>query len=874
MPDMKPVEGPAHAALELPVSLPARLVGREAALAQIYNQLKDGRPVHLYGAPGSGKTALAATLANAYTQQPGGALWLHVDEPTLDELIVRVGRAYGVAEVANSDTPIGMIGAVENTLKANKPLLVLDGKIGADVASRFVSRCVDGLPVLIVNDERIEGPWAAMALPSLETAGAVALFKQDGRITTGEHDADITALVQLLDHQPFAIVVAARAMIASKQTPGSYLNVLQQVHTTTGGVAHTTALTASARALTGAYQGVLLTLGATFSGTTSTALLSMISGAPEDAVGQALNILAQLNLVGRFRRYETMIYRLHPLAHAFLTDWLSGSNRLAGLQDKVNDSVVTYAKAHSTSDSADYDSLATSMDSLLATAAWAAAQGRSDTANALIVALTEAGDFISERGYRYELMRLRDLATGTGQETAFPAYDPEPVAAPEDLDDFAAYDDDLDDDEDDLDISPEDMLLDDDDMDGDEDEDDDYDPFADDDEDEAPDMPRGAASAPLSDRLFSGIADEIEAEDYREEIPTPRPAAMPAIDLTTADLPALTNALREAKRAGDVEQEIAIQKAIGQQQVAQHMENEAMATYSDLLGLYEQTGDAVGLLETLDMLSALANRTGNDQVAVMHATRGVKLAEDLKDTIQQMHLLTTLGDAHQQLGDSEDAIADYSAALAIARTSNDSQHEALILYKLGYAQLDNGDNESAENTLEQALALFKAQEKRAYEGRVLGALGSVYGDMGRWGEAVNFHTSALYIAREVGDRTEEASQLTSLGYANEEAKDLGQALLRYRQALHLAFERGASDTIVESLVDLARLLLVSKKHLSIAEMLINRAAEFDASDKDVVALRMRINNEKLVAEASGVAMLPVNGTAEQYASNAYMLLDS
>ena len=86
-------EAAAHKAQSLPVMLPNKLVGRDSTLAQVYASLKANKPVLVYGAAGMGKTALAATLASAYTELPGGALWFNVDNSPLDELIVRTGRA-------------------------------------------------------------------------------------------------------------------------------------------------------------------------------------------------------------------------------------------------------------------------------------------------------------------------------------------------------------------------------------------------------------------------------------------------------------------------------------------------------------------------------------------------------------------------------------------------------------------------------------------------------------------------------------------------------------------------------------------------------------------------------------------------------------
>jgi hypothetical protein len=116
--------------------------------------------------------------------------------------------------------------------------------------------------------------------------------------------------------------------------------------------------------------------------------------------------------------------------------------------------------------------------------------------------------------------------------------------------------------------------------------------------------------------------------------------------------------------------------------------------------------------------------------------------------------------------------------------------------------------------------------------------------------------------------------LGNLGYASVRANQLGQAVLRYRQALHLAYETGDRENVVSTIVDLVRLLVESKRHLTIAELLIDDALKLEPTDRDVNKLKERITSEKTLATANGVEMLSVSGTAKDYAANAYGLLDA
>jgi tetratricopeptide (TPR) repeat protein/energy-coupling factor transporter ATP-binding protein EcfA2 len=822
MADMISHEAAAHAAHALPVMLPPKLVGRDTTLAQVYTHLKANKPVLVFGPAGIGKTALAATLASAYSELPGGVLWLIVNNSPLEELLVRVGRAYNVTEITSSDNPLAMIGAVASTLTQQKPLVVLDGELNEGVAEDFLTRCATNLPAILASQAEMDGPWAAVELLRLEPAHAVAMFNQLSGIQDQE-GAD--ALVAMLGHSPFAIAVAAGVARASKQAPAQLMKVFEQIPAAGSPTPDLLALTVSFRALNKALQGLILTLGSVFGGSASAELLSMISGAPQDTIEQVMKGLAQISLVERFERYGNPYYHLHDLTYTFAQTWLRGSNQLEALQTKVRDAVMAYIRKYSADNPDAHNRLAAEMDTLLAVARWSVEQGSRDIANQMVVALMQAGDFVSERGYLYELLQLRRLAASL--TTAFPAY-PAPPARVEEGEEAEAVGD-----------------------------------------------------RPASASLWDVVEEEgeestepselLDEEEFEEEDEFLDEEIEEAEEESEGD--PLRVRLMEARRQGDRNRQVEILKEIGQSQVDQKMENEAIATFTEALDIYEALQDQAGILETLDMVAALMVKNENSQAAVLHATRGIALAKELNDNETHMHLLTTLGDARQQLGESEEAERAYQQALEVARNTGDSQNEAMILLQLGFAQLDNGEPETAIETWEQALKLFRAQNKRDCEGRALGGLGTAYGELERWAEAVNFHTSALHIAREVKDKEEEALQLGNLGYASVRANQLGQAVLRYRQALHLAYETGDRENIVSTIVDLVRLLVESKRHLNIAELLIDDALKLEPADRDVNRLKERIANEKTLAQANGVQMLAVSGTAKDYAANAYMLLE-
>lgn len=825
MTDFIPLEAPAKDVRALPLMHPGRPVGRDDVLKDIYTHIQNKRPVLLHGETGNGKTALAAALAAAFVQQAGGVIWLNNRSHPLPALLVQIGRALGVDDVTGNEQPVASIGALSTTLTQQKPFIVLDNVVDALAPQQFINKAADNIPLVMISDTDLEGPWENVPVDALADTDALLLFKQKSGIQSPDHDIDIYGIVKLLSYKPLPLVIAARGMVAAKQTPGDYFKNLKAIHEQSGD-ATLSAIALAYRSLNASLQGLILMLGATFKGEASVDFISAVSGVPEAGIAQAMNILSQLYLIEKFEVYGKAYYRMPAKVHAFAESALKGKNQLDALQKKVQATSLSYAEANKSNP----QNLAKELDNFIATAQWASDNGDRDTANQLVNILNDADEFVQEHGYIYEMLALRNIGSGSSQ--AFPAYDPEPVVAvvDDEDDDFHSYD--LDDFDDEVYEDLDESILD----------DEDSETFA------TPDL---------------GDLNISEGMDSR---------ALRTDALQGIDIDQLRLALTQAKQQNDTPRILQIYKAIGKVQVSQEKETEAITTYNEILEIYETESHTEGILDTLNMLGSLLIKTGNSQAAVMHATRGIQMAKDAGDNVTELQMHMILGDARHDLGETKSSVDSFKKALEISRNTGDKQHEALALYKLGNAHLDNGSTDDAIHSLEQARELFKEQVKRDYEGRVLGALGSAKSDLEQWSEAIGYYTSAIYIAREVDDKEEERLQMSSLAQAQEQSGKVGDALQSYRQALHLAFETGGKDDIVSAIVDLVRLLLISPVHLDIANMLLTEAMEREPEDKDVLSLFQQVSIKRQEASGAGKEQKSVNGDAKRYAENAYQLI--
>ncbi len=907
MAELRPLEAAVTTMSDLPLRRFGRPVGRDDLLRALLLRLRQNQPLVLHGASGIGKTTIAATIANVYAQQPEqSVLWLPVEEPPLVELLVRISRAYGALDICNASNPLGKRAAVAGLLQQHQPLIVLDGRIDEAVLNQFYDDCGGDLPLVVTSEKALAGgAWRNQAIGNLSEDDALLLFKQKAGIEGSEADSMAAAIVTQLNNEAFPVVLAARSMIISRQTPEDYHASLAALLEEHESQADSAALAASVDALNPRLRELLGQLGATPRGEASISFLRLLSDMPVSAIDQSMTILSRLFLVERFERLDETCYRIHPLVHGFLQAKFAEEDRLDDLREDVKTAVSDYLAAHCAGPDA-LIRLVSELDNLIATAAWTADNDDRDLAGRIVDALSSVDGLVDEAGYAYELALLESLRDGieldfddaedliakpeTDEDQAVERVEDVPGGEDNETQNLAEVED-LEA-EDGVDESTQPAAADD-------------STFISIDDEELQsvniDQLRTALHVASQNnetdrqlRILKAIAkvqinqgrDNEAAGTYAEvleiyETSADKDGVLETLDalagllVSSESAPSvleqvkLRTALTLARQHEDTSRVLQILEAIGKVQIEHKRENEAVATFNEVLEIHEDEEDKAGILGTLDMLGGLLVRTDAAVTALNHIQRGLHLAEELADRETEMFLRTTLGDAHRALGEAVTAIENYEMALTISRDRDDQQNEAHVLYKLGMAQLDAGDTRQAIEMLEGANELFKGQSKRDMEGLVLRGLGEINVELERWSEAVNFHTSALYIAREIQDKEGEAGQLRMLGKVLIQAERLPEALTHYRQALHVAYECEDAANIVGVIGELVNLMMRNQFLASISELLVNDGLAYDPDDRELLRLKSEVTAAKEIAAERGVALAVVAGTAREYAANAY-----
>ncbi|MCY4064699.1 MAG: tetratricopeptide repeat protein [Chloroflexi bacterium] len=913
MAEFPPLEAAVTSVADLPLRRLGRPIGRDELLRALLLRLRQSQQLVLHGAAGTGKTTVAATIANVYLQQHDRpVLWLSINDPPLVELIVRIARAYGEIEVCNADNPLTGASAVNTLLSEQQPLLVLDGEIDSRVLAPFVKRCAADVPLVVTSAAPLaDGDWRNQAIGNLAEGDAVRLFKQKAGIKDDKDDVAIQVIAAQLKHQAFPLALTARSMIIARQSTADFSDTLAEALESHDDQAAMAALSISFAGLNERLRDLLLFLCATTRGEASVAFLNLLSGIATESIDMSMTILSRLFLVERFQRLGQAYYRLHPLACDYLRDWALERDRLDGLRVDIVDTTRDYLDVHGGTD--DFIMrLVVEMENLVATAEWAAQNEDAELAGDIAESLSPVDAQLIEAGYGYELMRLRAIRDGDAlefEDLPEEVPEPEPVVVAEaggaaEGDDLTLLDDDHEPPWEDSDAEPPAA----------EDEDEEMAPqtvsaddstfMAIDDKDLQSvniDQLRTALNVASQNnetarqlQILKAIARmQITQGREKEAIATysdvleiyenseDKDGVLETLDMLAGLLVSnqstpqaieqvkLRTALSFARQHEDTPRVLQILEAVGKVQIDQQREGEAVSTYNEILAIHEKQEDNKGILATLDMLAGLLVRCDSAVSALAHVQRGLHLAEELADYEAEMFLQVTRGDAHKELGEAAIAVEAYENALRNARHRDDLQNEALILYKLGMAYLESDESRRAIEMLEDANDRFKQQGKRDMEGQVLRGLGEVNVKLERWSEAVNFHTSALYIAREINDRALEGRQLRHLGQILIRADKLPEALTRLRQALHVAYEAQNRDDIVGVIADLVSLMMRNLFLSSIAELLISDGLTYDPDNRELQLLKNEVAGAKERAAARGIALAVVAGSARDYAANAY-----
>jgi tetratricopeptide (TPR) repeat protein len=660
-------------------------------------------------------------------------------------------------------------------------------------------------------------------------------------------------------------------------------------------------------------------------------LIGDLSNVPAARVIPLMRQLVGRSLVREFVAYGQYAYYLHESIQTYVRNWLQQYQRLQITENRALQAVQSYVERHAHNNAADHDRLAAEIDNIVGAAAFATDTSQTNALRQLLNALTQqAGDFVTLRGFQPELGQVKKLATllpdfatrSTGTHTATgsaeivkkrttgslrpitsatpppdalvsaasrtessripePPLDTQATPAiqrlplvpkpplPEESDDTVPGDQ--------TQPAPSTPEI----LPGVQSLEQTIPNFSTesfppvvvaDTESDSPTLAPSPESSPTAQAVEATLlADRVDARSLVEaEVVIVEPPLSPEDTETPTDLslPTVQKQLDDARAADDLDAQAPLLQTLGQFYADRGNRPEAMTHYKEALEIYEVIEDNDGMLATLDALAAITAQADDVENALVYATRGVNLAQQIGDQDRLGRLQTRLGDVRLALGDTQAAVETYTQAAETLRSIDNWAGVGTVMLKMGEAYLEKSQPQEAILMLDQALVIFRREGLSEYESRALGTLGDVYAEMSQWPKAQEYHEQALALARQLADPFEEAAQLAALAHIREIQNDRPAAVNFYRQALHVAYTTGDVDLQAENAFELGRLLIDDTRTLMQAAQLL-RESDSLVPNSEARRLLSRASKRLERTTAAGITLPPVEGTNQEYAASGY-----
>lgn len=222
----------------------------------------------------------------------------------------------------------------------------------------------------------------------------------------------------------------------------------------------------------------------------------------------------------------------------------------------------------------------------------------------------------------------------------------------------------------------------------------------------------------------------------------------------------LTQALEEARAAGDRQTEIMVLRALGGVAIEQGNFATARSFYKPALALAQLLRHYIEEANALGNLGALATFEGDYRAARLAFEQAIAICRVSGDRRREAHWLVRLGWAERLLGAYEVARQRFEGALEVFRVVDDQLFAAEAIVHLGCLAAVDGDHVTARERFEQALATFRSLGDRSYQAWGLCELGATLIAFGRSAEAIHAAQEATSLYGILGDRINVVSSRT------------------------------------------------------------------------------------------------------------------
>ena len=391
--------------------LPRKLIGRTQLIQRVLNLLDDKERVLLRGFGGTGKTALAASIAADYLDEgKGDVIWIKTGTANADAIFEALGRLFDEQQAIMSAEGDARDHAMRKLLARQNALLVLDDVWNGNALARVANILPRKMPLLASSrqkyplDEVIE-------IGELEPDEAVKLLDYHARKGLTNSD-DVLALCDKLGNHAFALEVAGKTLKVYDISPDELKRRISEsphdldMPAGFGELGRTgikALLDVTIDALDRDLYDTYVTLGGMFEPTTTAELVQRTMNAEAEQTVTALDELVQRGLLNERHMKELKYYQLHDLAYSYARSTFTGKGlSFVPIIEACRDFTVDHAN--------DLAHLDIEVSNILEAAETAYELDDYPTFLTIMNALTVSGTYFAARGHTNRTLDLLRLA--------------------------------------------------------------------------------------------------------------------------------------------------------------------------------------------------------------------------------------------------------------------------------------------------------------------------------------------------------------------------------------------------------------------------------------------------------------------------------
>ncbi len=270
---------------------------------------------------------------------------------------------------------------------------------------------------------------------------------------------------------------------------------------------------------------------------------------------------------------------------------------------------------------------------------------------------------------------------------------------------------------------------------------------------------------------------------------------------------------------------------------------QAKKHFEESFAIKKEIGDIKGMASNLNSLGSLSSFQGDYEHAKKYHEESLAYNKDIGSKMGIAVSTGNLGMIAFNQGEYEHAKKYFEKSLYIRKELGNRKGIADYMHNLGGIVYIQGDYEQAKKYFEESLAIRKEIGDRIGMADSMNNLGGVMYTQGNYEQAKTYFEESLAIREEIGDKRGMADSMNNLGSIAIHRGDNEQAGKYHEMSLSMKREIGDKPGIANTLIYLAQLFELNKKHFDAVRLLY--AAEHSVKSMGTV---FDINAEKEKSE--------------------------